>query len=232
MLERYTLSTTSTEIVSELGVDATDAFNPIYNGAPTHLLPVITHEHPGGFSFFYWGLPPEMTKNKPISGKLINADSVQLSERTSYRNALLKRRCLIPANGFFLWKKVSRKGKVPYRFIFNNEMVFLMCGIWEEFDSDVSSDTHTFSLITIPADNRVKKFSDTMPAIIKDQYLEAWMDKSTQPDRLLDIINDTHGEDFGSYPVSSQVNNININTPELIQPSKPMDQFGNYSLFD
>lgn len=232
MLERYTLTTTPQRIINQFKVDVTQSYSPVYNGAPTKLLPVITHEHPDGFSFFYWGLPPEMTKNKPVSKKLVNAESDLLPLRTTYKNALLNRRCLIPADGFYLWKKVSKKGKIPYRFILNDEKPFAIAGIWEEFDTENSSDTHTFSMITVLSNNQIQPYSEIMPAILKEKNIEDWLKTDTSQERLLEIIEDQPDEDFGSYPVSSQINKIELDLPELIQPTKPMDQFGNFSLFD
>ena len=87
MLERYTITLSNDEIRNKYKVDPTPGYHPVYNAAPTHLLPVITHLHPDGFSFFYWGLPPEMTKNKSISQKLINAEVNEITDKISYRNA-------------------------------------------------------------------------------------------------------------------------------------------------
>jgi putative SOS response-associated peptidase YedK len=232
MLERYTLTTKSTDLSSQLKIDVTQGYSPVYNGGPTKLLPVITHEHPDGFSFFYWGLPPEMTKNKPISKMLVNAELELLASKTTYKNALLNRRCMIPADGFYLWKQVSKKGHIPYRFILNNEKPFLIAGFWEEFDTESKSDMHTFSMITVPSIEEIIPFSEMMPAIIKEINVEDWLNPSTSETRLIEIISDQPDTDFGSYPVSSQINKLELNSPELIKPSKPMDQFGNFSLFD
>jgi putative SOS response-associated peptidase YedK len=233
MIERYTLTVSPEEIKKQLNVDPTPGYKHVFNAAPTHLLPVITHLQPEGFSFFYWGLPPEMTKNKPISRKLINASTDQIASKISYKNALLKRRCLIPADGFYLWKQISKKGKVPYRFIFNNEEVFMIAGIWEEFDSENSTDTHTFSMIinTARTDN-FKTFSESIPAIIRKSNVKEWLSSDTQEDRLIKLLNDYPKEEMGFYPVSSMISNIHLNDRKLIKPSKPVDQFGNYSLFD
>jgi putative SOS response-associated peptidase YedK len=232
MLERYTLTLNAQQVKEKYSIDPTSRYKPFYNGAPTHLLPVITHLHPDGFSFFYWGLPPEMTNQKPITRKLINAEKDQLTTRISYKNALIQRRCIMPADGFYLWKKVSKKGKVPYRFIFNGEEPFMIAGIWEEFDSAVSSDTHTFMMITTDADESYKSFTDALPAIIQKKNVAEWLDTKTPEERLIQILNEPPKEEIGSYPVSSLINNIQLNNPDLVQHSKPIDQFGNYSLFD
>lgn len=232
MLERYTLTTSRTDLETMFKIDTTSAYQPIYNAAPTKLLPIITHHNPDGFSFFYWGLPPEMTKNKPVSRKLINADAEQFMIKASYKNALIKRRCLIPANGIYLWKGISKKGKVPYRYILDDEKPFLIAGIWEEFESEISTDIHTFSMITIPAGKQFSELSNVMPAIISNRNLESWLSEKTPDTKLMEMMLATPKLSFGSYPVSSQINNALLDSIDLVKPSKPMDQFGNYSLFD
>jgi putative SOS response-associated peptidase YedK len=87
-------------------------------------------------------------------------------------------------------------------------------------------------MITVPSSEQIILFSDMMPAILKEENIEDWLHPSTSEIRLVEIINDNPYEVFGSYPVSSQINKLELNSPELIQPSKPMDQFGNFSLFD
>ena len=71
-----------------------------------------------------------------------------------------------------------------------------------------------------------------MPAILKEENTKDWLDSTTSESRLIEIIKDQPDHDFGSYPVSSQINKLELNSPKLIEPSKPMDQFGNFSLFD
>jgi len=232
MIERYTLTCEADSIRKQFGLDATAKYQKIYNGAPTHILPVVTNEHPDGFSFFYWGLPPNMTKNRPVSKKLINAENEQFRTRTSYKNALLSRRCLVPANGIFAWKKISKKGKIPYRYILNDEKPFMMAGIWEEFETENKSGVHTFSIITIQSEDKNPTFAPEIPIILEDEDIEIWLDKKTDEGQLLNLISKTTQSHFGSYPVSSRINKIDLNTPDLIEPSSPMDQFGNYSLFD
>ncbi len=230
MFERYTLSKNSEDLEAFLKIEIPDRYAPRYNAAPTGLLPVITNESPGGISFFYWGLPPSMAKKKSISKKLTNVDIDEISAKPSYRNALNSRRCLVPSDGLYYWKKISKKGKVPYRFIQNNQKIFLMAGIWDEFEQDGNT-VHTFNIITKPASEVILPFSSTMPLILAKESTSIWLSDLGQ-DSLSEVLSGGEDIQFGSYPVSSKINNIELDQAELIKQSFPMDQFGNYSLFD
>ena len=230
MFERYTLSTPAELLGTTLNVEVPDRYAPRFNAAPTGLLPVITNEHPEGVSFFYWGLPPSMAKSKSISKKLTNAETSELTSKTSYKNSLTSRRCVVPANGLYYWKKVSKKGKVPYRFILNDEQIFVMAGLWDEFDYE-GSIVHTFNIITKPADSEIQPLSPSMPVIVEPDQINSWL-SANDLDTALESMQSETKMNFGSYPVSSKINNIDIDQADLINQSSPMDQFGNYSLFD
>jgi len=230
MFERYSLSTSSESLEKILKVEVPERYAPRYNAAPTGLLPVITNESPDGISFFYWGLPPSMAKKKSISRKLTNAGVAELSSKPSYKNALRSRRCLIPADGLYYWKRISKKGKIPYRFILNEESVFLMAGLWDEFDQD-GSVVYIFNIITKPSAQSILPYSPVMPLILDKNNASLWLGDTTEKDPA-SILSESEDIQFGSYPVSSKINNIELDQADLIRQSSPMDQFGNYSLFD
>jgi putative SOS response-associated peptidase YedK len=113
MIERYSITTSAKDIRERFSVDVPDYYKPHYNAAPTQLLPVITTGSKG-ISLFYWGLPPDWAKNKSVSEKVINLKAESLREKPSLRKAMLKKRCIIPADGFYAWKKIGKKTMVPY----------------------------------------------------------------------------------------------------------------------
>jgi putative SOS response-associated peptidase YedK len=133
----------------------------------------------------------------------------------------------VPADGLYYWKKVSKKGKIPYRLILNNQEVFYMAAIWDEFDQDGQL-IHTFNILTMPSNESVREFSPTMPVIFSLNEGNGWLKGDNK--KLEEQIDDKRL--FGSYPVSSKINNMEIDQADLIKQSSPMDQFGNYSLFD
>ena len=109
MCGRYTIIAKAEEIEKRFNVHVPESYQPRYNAAPTQILPVITNSSPDGLSFFHWGLIPKWAKDKSISSKLINARAETLTEKVSFKNALQQRRCLVLADGFYEWKRSSKK---------------------------------------------------------------------------------------------------------------------------
>src|SRR3982751_3893511 len=109
MIERYSITASADLLHKRFGVDVPDFYKPSFNASPTHLLPVITHESPLGISLFYWGEIPKWAKNKTPGEKIINARIESLTEKTALKKAMMRTRCIIPADGFYAWKKVGKK---------------------------------------------------------------------------------------------------------------------------
>ena len=232
MFDRYTITAAPEDLEKYFTLEIVPEYQPCYNASPGTLLPVITNSSPKGISLFYWGLPPSWGKNKSISRKLIYADSNQLTSKITYKNALVSRRCLVPADGIYLWKKVSKKSEIPYRFILNDQKTFLMPGLWDEFDDEESRIVHTFLIITTKAEQTLQSFTMDMPIMLNKENGWKWFHDHLTMDQHLDVLSNVLDEEMGSYPVSSRINNTSYDSPDLIQPSSPVDQFGNYSLFN
>jgi putative SOS response-associated peptidase YedK len=231
MCGRYSLAAKAEKLVKRFNVDVTAAYSPKYNAAPTQLLPVITGENPDGFSFFYWGIVPAWSNNRAISPKLINARAETLAERASFKGAFHNRRCLVPADGFYEWKQIGKKTKIPYRFILSNESPFAFAGIWDEFENLEGEQVQTFTLITTQANELVTPIHDRMPVILTPESEKIWLDKNSTPRQLLDVLKPYSEDEMANYTVSPKVNNAMNEGPELILHVPPADQFGNFTLF-
>lgn len=232
MCGRYTVVADANALKDRFEADVTENYNKRFNAAPAQLLPVITSATPAGFSFFYWGLVPNWSNNKSISHKLINARAETLLERVSFRSALQSRRCLVPADGFYEWKRINKKSKIPYRFILNEQEPFAFAGLWEEFENEEKEVVHTFTIITTEANSVVSPIHDRMPVILTRDSEKVWMNNDASEKEILEVLRPLEPELMGSYTVSSRVNNVANDDPSLIEASAPADQFGNFSLFD
>jgi len=231
MCGRYSLSKSKLELEERYQAEMLGPFGPRYNIAPTQLVPVITSESPKGFSHFYWGITPEFSKNKPVSQKFINARAETVTEKISFRSSFEKRRCLVPADGFYEWKKVGKKTRVPYRFVLSDESIFSFAGIWEEYENESGIVQHTFLILTTHPNNLVAEVHDRMPAIIKKEDEKKWMDKYSSESELLSLLKSYPADEMNSFPVSPLVNNVGNDTPQILRKTSPIDQFGNYTLF-
>ncbi|MCU0400322.1 MAG: SOS response-associated peptidase [Algoriphagus sp.] len=231
MCGRYSLNKSKIELEERFQAEMLADFKPRYNIAPTQLVPVITSDSPKGFSFFYWGITPDFGQNKPVAQKLINARAESVNEKISFKGSFQRRRCLIPADGFFEWKKLGKKTKIPYRFALREEEIFSFAGIWEEYETVSGESQHTFLILTTTPNELVEEVHDRMPVILKRDQEKKWLDKYTSEGDLAKMLNAYPAELMQSYTVSPLVNSVLNDSPSILRRTSPMDQFGNYTLF-
>jgi putative SOS response-associated peptidase YedK len=232
MIERYSIGVTSKQLAARYGKDEPAAHEARYNAAPSQLLPLITHESPQGFSFFYWGQPPGWSKNKAPAEKTINTRIEQLVEKPLFRKNLVQHRCLVPSDGFFAWKKVGKKTLIPWRFAFKDKRIYSMAGLWEEYEDAENQLHHTFTIVTIPPNNFVSTVCDRMPAIVEADNEKQWLDKGMTDEELISLLGTMSNDSLDGFAVSPQLNTVSFDRPSLILPVPPADQFGNLTLFD
>lgn len=232
MIDRYTMTAKLERIRERFDADVPDFVQARYNAAPTQLLPVLTTTSPQGVSTFYWGTSPEWAKNKTLSEKIINVRAEQIQDKISLRKALMKSRCIIPADGFYGWKKAGKKTLIPYRFVMKNQDLFSIAGLWDEYEDTSGHEFHTFTMITTQANEMVSSVCDRMPVILDKETEKIWLDKNTQEEELMKILIPYPASETNLYSVSPRINDTNADVPSLIIPAPPADQHGNLTLFD
>ena len=232
MCGRYTIIATAEEIKQRFNVVVPKEFTNKYNAAPTQILPVITNESPEGVSFFYWGLIPKWSKENSISQKLFNARAETIDQKATFKSALNQRRCLVIADGFYEWKVVGKKTKIPYRIKLKNDNLFAFAGLWEEFEDNSGEVMHTFTIVTTTANQTVSQIHDRMPVILQKSNEKRWLDDSLTVDEHLELLKPVDSDFITMHTVSPLVNNVRNDSPELIKFVPPADQFGNYTLFN
>ena len=232
MIDRYSLTANAEKISARFDAEIPGVFEPNYNAAPTHLLPVITHNTPHGVSTFYWGSSPQWGKNKTLSEKLVNVRADQIPDKVSLKKSLMKTRCIVPADGFYAWKKAGKKTMIPYRFVTTDQEIFSMAGLWEEYEDTEGNEFHTFTIITTSANEIVSSIYDRMPVIFNKETEKIWLDANSTEDQLICILSAYPSNDINLYSVSPRIMDATANVPSLITPAPPSDQFGNLTLFD
>jgi len=196
-----------------------ERYNPLpnFNVAPTHYHPVITNEDPDHFHPFRWGLVPFWAKDEKIGYKMINARVETLNEKPSFRQALQRRRCLVPFDGFYEWKKTDGT-KQPFFIHRKDSGLFAMAGLWEKWkDPGSGTPLFTFTLITLDASPLIGKLHDRMPAMLLPEEEELWLDREMPPEEALKLIRPYPDELLEIYPVSTSVNNVRNNDPSLLE---------------
>ena len=232
MCVRYTLTSARDLLSSTLGVEVPDFYKPRYNASPAQPLPVISDLNPEELTYYYWGTTPDRSKKKSISEKLINISVEKLRNNQSQRKGLLEKRCIIPADGYYTWKQISRKGKVPYRVVLTDQQLFYMAGVWEAFEDEEDKLVRTFKIIVTEPNPMVATFADTMPAILDLDQGKNWLRGQQTLESLVDRLQPFPANQMTTYAVSPRVNDTQYDVPSLLNVETPADQFGNYSLFD
>jgi putative SOS response-associated peptidase YedK len=232
MIERYSIHASASQIAARFQIEEPEAFKPRYNAAPSQLLPVITHESPQGFSYFYWGAAPQWSKNKTFAERIINTKGELIQDKPVLKKNLRTHRCLIPADSFYAWKKVGKKTMVPWRIIAKSKEVFSLAGLWEEYDDHEGNSFHTFSMITVPAENWIADITERMPVIFSKKEEKIWLDQNASEVELIALIKAFPVTLLEGYNISPLINSVQNDGPSLIIPTPPADQFGNLTLFD
>lgn len=197
-----------------------ERYNPLpnYNIAATQKLPVILQEDPDHFRPVQWGLIPSWAKDAKIGSKMINARVEGLLEKPFFKSALLHRRCLVPMDGFYEWKILSSKEKIPYRIGIKDFGLFCMAGIYDRWKNEKGETILSFSIITLPSNKFMKPLHDRMPAMLLQEEERLWLDPEEHSgEELIQMVKPFPDEMMETYTVSNRVNSVRNNDEDLIK---------------
>ena len=213
-------------------------YNPLpnYNVAPSHVLPIISNQDRNHFQAMRWGLIPFWAKDMKIGYKMINARIETLFEKSSFKQAVSKRRCLVPADGFYEWKKVKNKeGKIikqPFRIITKDQDIFSMAGLWDRWTSPEGQLILSFTVITQKPNKLMEDIHDRMPAILTKEQEALWLSDDLAPKELVEMIQPYEAARMEAYEVDKKVGNVKNNGPDLIKKIRPDLSEDTLTLFD
>jgi putative SOS response-associated peptidase YedK len=190
-----------------------------YNVAPTQDAAVV-RERDGARSLelLRWGLIPYWAQDPAIGNRMINARAESLSEKPAFKEAYQRRRCLIPARGFYEWRKAGSL-KQPYYVRLADNGVFAMAGLWERWRDEAHETIETFTVITTAPNTLLRPIHDRMPAILEPSEYDRWLDPDVSDPRALAILlHPYRPEAMAAYPVSRYVNRPENEGPECVRP--------------
>ncbi|HBT20903.1 MAG TPA: hypothetical protein DEA47_06045 [Peptococcaceae bacterium] len=202
-------------------------YSPNYNIAPGQEVPVIyrkPHRDEIAVRPMRWGLVPRWAENKNVGYRLINARGETVDKKPAFRDAFLKRRCFVPADGFYEWRK-DNGTKTPFRIMLPDGKPFAFAGLWEKWinPKNREEELYSFTIITTDAGAAVKDIHPRMPVLMVDEKIwEMWLDPKADVGSLKEIIKPYDGE-LVCYEVSTQVNSPANNYPEIIMPVNKRD---------
>ncbi len=214
MCGRYSFILEDELIWERFGVRVrTAVYKARYNCAPGQDLAVISNDDSLVLQYFRWGLIPSWSKDPTTGNKMINAKSETILEKASFKEPFRNHRCLVPADGFFEWRK--EKEKTPYRVTLKDGSPFAFAGIWNEWRHPDGLSLRTFSILTTEPNELVGRIHNRMPVILRKEDERNWL-SATGEKELLGMLKPYPAEEMSCYPVSKQVNSPANDNPEVI----------------
>jgi len=224
MCGRFSLSVNPKAIAEQFGLEpgAMGMLAPRYNIAPTQPVAVVRLA-PGRrtrqWTHLQWGLVPSWAKDPTIGQRMINARAETLAEKPSFRSALKWRRCLVPASGFYEWRK-GPDGKVPYHIHRRDHGPLAFAGLWEHWIGQDGSELETCVIVTTAANEMMTPLHARMPVILPPEEYSLWLDPAVdKPGPLAPLLAPRDWSDMQADAVSTYVNNARNEGPQCIEPS-------------
>lgn len=196
------------------------------NGFAHPLLPVVANDDHRAIFMFKWGLIPSWVKSPEDAAKLanqtLNAKSETIFEKASFRDSIIKRRCVIPVDGFFEWKHEG-KVKVPYFIHPKENPFFLLAGIYSHWKNPFGGNETTFSIITTEANELMASIHNTkkrMPVMIDAKNIDAWIDPGLNNNSIIELMQGCDDRDMAAYTISKDIGNPKVNSdiPTITNP--------------
>jgi putative SOS response-associated peptidase YedK len=220
MCGRYVIKTPPGLMRETLGYDEQPNFPPRYNIAPSQPIPVVRIDSGRrSFALVRWGLIPAWVKDPRGFSLLINARAESVLDKPAFRNAMRRRRCLIPADGFYEWKQDGAR-KRPFYAGANGLVAF--AGLWEPWMGPNGEEVETACIITTAANRTLRALHDRMPAVIPPQAFDLWLDcAKVDADTAAALLVPAPEGVFEAYEISTAVNRTANDSAALIEPVVP-----------
>ncbi len=225
MCGRFRLSRSDKEIRDRFDVSEEDhEWLPRYNIAPTQQVAVIRQDPAQPLrrmTTMRWGLVPFWAKDAAIGSRMINARSETAAEKPSFRDAFRRRRCILPADGFYEWKR-ERSGKQPYHFGLADGSLFALAGLWDRWRTPDGQTLESCAILTTAANPLMAPIHDRMPCILRDEDLELWLDPGfAELPQLEDMLVPFDAGRMKAFPVSRRVNVPGNDDAECVREVRP-----------
>jgi putative SOS response-associated peptidase YedK len=225
MCGRFAITSPPEAVRAFFGYPEKPNFPPRYNIAPTQPIPLVTarRENEGvarHFQLARWGFLPGFVKDPAKFPLIINARVETLAEKPSFRAALRRRRCLVPADGWYEWRANLRGPKTPYLLRRAGGGLMGFAGLWETFLDPSGSEIDTACIVTTMANGATGAIHDRMPAIIAPENFAAWLNPDETVPPPLDLLRPAPDDLVEFFAISPLVNRAGNDTPDVQIPAQ------------
>ncbi len=224
MCGRFLLATPADEIAHAFGVVGGLSMwtGPRYNIAPSQPILIVRARETDGRegALVRWGLIPSWSKDEGIGLRTINARSETAPEKPAFRDAFRKRRCIVPADGFYEWKKLGGEGKQPMLIRAAGGTPLGMAGLWESWPSPSGDTVESGTILTCAPNEMMSAIHDRMPVILDPAEYDEWLNSETTPERLRSLLDPCPSAGLSALPVSRRVNSPRHDDPACAEPVK------------
>jgi putative SOS response-associated peptidase YedK len=219
MCSRYFLDADGNIIAYTFRVPPNPGVTRRYNIAPTQDAPVIRLDREGAreAALLRWGLVPFWAKDLKSGNRMINARAEGIEAKPAFREALQRRRCIVPASGFFEWKDLGRH-KQPFAITVRDEPLFALAGLWERWKRGESDYVETFTIVTTEANTAIAEIHDRMPAVIPHAAIDAWL--AGPAEEAMKLLRPFGGA-MTLRPVRKVVSDPRMDVPECLDDAEP-----------
>jgi putative SOS response-associated peptidase YedK len=198
-------------------------FPPRYNVAPTQPIPIVrTHEEARQFALVRWGLIPTWVKDPRGFSLVINARSDSVLDKPAFRAAMRRRRCLVPADGFYEWK-VEGDRRRPFAIRPKAGGPIAFAGLWEVWIGPNGEELETAAIVTTQANRALRPLHDRMPVVLAPEAYEMWLDcRKVDAELASALLTPAPDNFFDAYEVSPAVNRTTNDSPDVLVPASQL----------
>ena len=219
MCSRYFLDADGNIIAYTFRVPPNPSIRKRFNIAPTQEAPVVRVAASGEreIAMLRWGLVPAWAKEVKVGTRMINARAEGVDSKPAFRDAVKRRRCIVPATGFFEWQGEAGR-KQPFAITAQDQPLFAFAGLWERWKPDAGEPVETFTIVTTDANPAVAKIHDRMPVILPMDAIDPWL--TGPPESALALLKPYEAE-VNLRPVGKFVSNVNNEGPQCLDDAEP-----------
>lgn len=224
MCGRYVAATSADDIAAHFDAQPAweHALEPSWNVAPTDDVPVVlVRDGARRVAAHHWGLVPQWADSPKVGSRMINARAESLASKSAFKHAFARRRCLVPADGFYEWRHDGSKAKQPFFIHGTDGRPLAFAGLWERWSPRDRPDEplRSATIVTTTPNDLLATLHDRMPVILTPDAWDEWLDPGNDDlDELSDLLVPCDASLLAMHPVSRDVGNVRNQGAQLVAP--------------